>query len=95
MKLTEKELDAAIRRQREDWDAAQFAEATDTRIEPWHLPHFQGCAGPCDQGRRPCTCGRQPMEWADIPSSWRWRIVTAVATVLVVSIAVAATGWPA
>jgi hypothetical protein len=95
MKLTEKDLDDAIRRQREEWDAAQFAESTDTRIEPCHLPHFQGCAGPCDQGRRPCTCDGQPMQWADIPSPWRWRIVAAVSAILVVSIAVAFAGWPA
>lgn len=95
MKLTEKDLDDAILRNREEWDAVRWRDATDVNIEPWHLPHMQGCAGPCDQGRRPCPHGCQPMQWADIPSPWRWRIAAGVSAVLVVSIAVAFAGWPA
>lgn len=24
--------------------------------EPWVLPHFKACHGPCEQGRKPCPC---------------------------------------
>lgn len=24
--------------------------------EPWVLPHFNTCHGPCEQGRKPCPC---------------------------------------
>lgn len=89
MKLTEKDLDQAILRNREDWDEAELRDA------PHWQPYIRGCAGACNQGRSPCTCGCQPMQWADIPSPWRWRIVAAVSAVLVVSIAVAFAGWPA
>lgn len=95
MKLTEKELDESIIRNREEWDTVRWSDATDVNIEPGHLPHMQGCAGPCDQGRKPCTCGASTLDWADIPSLWRWRIVAAVSAVLVVAIAAAFAGRPA
>jgi hypothetical protein len=94
-KLTEKELDQAILRDWEERNTLRLYDATDPSIEPWHLPHMQGCAGPCDQGRKPCTCGASTLDWADIPSPWRWRIVAAVSAMLVVTIAAAFAGWPA
>jgi hypothetical protein len=94
MKLTEKDLDDAIVRNREEWDAVNYSYS-EPNIEPWHLPPMKGCAGPCDQGRKPCTCGASTLEWADIPSPWRWRIVAAVSALLVVAIAAAFAGWPA
>lgn len=95
MKLTEKDLDDAILRNREEWDTIEFAETTDPKIELDGIRIAPGCAGTCDQGRRPCTRGCQPMQWADIPSPWRWRIAAGVSAVLVVAIAVAFAGWPA
>lgn len=88
-RLTEKDLDEAIRCQREDWDEAEL------RDTPQWQPYTRGCAGACNQGRLPCNCGGQPMQWADIPSPWRWRIVAAVSAILVASIAMAFAGWPA
>ena len=34
---------------------APLHDAMDTRIEPWHMPHFNACNQNCRQGRA-CDC---------------------------------------
>lgn len=51
--------------------------------EPWVLPHFKACHGPCEQGRLPCPC---PMacEEAEESISPAWSIVVGIVVVFAV-----------
>lgn len=91
-KLTERDLDEAIRRNRREWDDIELMD--NSTPLPWSefmaQASHSGCAGLCQQGRAPCTCGRVAQATRPDPRTQgktdRWAAAIAVAVMLVLSI---------